>query len=199
MKKFRETIQENRNWSTVLKMVLIGILLLIFLIPLQMIRALIEERNMTRLEAEGEIIQMWGGEQIIAGPVVVVPYLKRVKDEEGKIEEFTERAYFLPNTLEIAGSVDTEKRNRGIRSRILLERLSVELPEVRVRVLQILMVLPSICTSRADVHLALYLWGRKPGCGVTPPGRVPASMAPFCLPNELWMKKGSTPIGTSCP
>ncbi|MEE8589686.1 MAG: inner membrane CreD family protein, partial [Spirochaetia bacterium] len=114
MKKLKSSIQENRNWSTVLKMVLIGILLLIFLIPLQMIRALIEERNMTRFEAEGEIIQMWGGEQIIAGPVVVVPYLKRVKDEEGKIEEFTERAYFLPTTLEIAGSVDTEKRNRGI-------------------------------------------------------------------------------------
>lgn len=114
MKKLKSSIQENRNWSTVLKMVLIGILLLIFLIPLQMIRALIEERNMTRFEAEGEIIQMWGGEQIIAGPVVVVPYLKRVKDEEGKTEEFTERAYFLPTTLEIAGSVDTEKRNRGI-------------------------------------------------------------------------------------
>ena len=114
MKRFKSSIQENRNWSTVLKMVLIGILLLIFLIPLQMIRSLIEERNLTRLEAEGEIIQMWGGEQIIAGPVVVVPYLKRVKDEEGKIEEFTERAYFLPSTLEIAGSVDTEKRNRGI-------------------------------------------------------------------------------------
>jgi inner membrane protein len=114
MKKFRETIQENRNWSTVFKMVLIGVLLLIFLVPLQMIRALIEERNMTRLEAEGEIIGIWGGEQIIAGPVVIVPYLERIKDEEGKIEEFIERAYFLPSTLEIAGSVDTEKRNRGI-------------------------------------------------------------------------------------
>jgi inner membrane protein len=114
MKKIKETIQENRNWSTVLKMALIGILLLIFLIPLQMIRALIEERNTTRLEVEGEIVQMWGGEQIIAGPIVVVPYLKRIKDKEGKIEEFTERAYFLPSTLEIAGSVNTEKRNRGI-------------------------------------------------------------------------------------
>jgi inner membrane protein len=79
-----------------------------------MIRALIEERNMTRLEAEGEIIGIQGGEQIIAGPVVIVPYLKKLKDEEGKIEEFTEQAYFLPSTLEIAGSVDTEKRSRGI-------------------------------------------------------------------------------------
>ena len=114
MKKFKEKIQENRNWSTVFKMVLIGVLLLIFLIPLQMIRALIEERNMTRLEAEGEIIGIWGGEQIIAGPMVIVPYLERIKDEEGRIEEFTEQAYFLPSTLEISVSVDTEKRNRGI-------------------------------------------------------------------------------------
>jgi inner membrane protein len=114
MNKLKESIWENRNWSTVFKMMLIGVLLLIFLIPLQMIRALVEERNMTRLEAEEEIIGKWGGEQVIAGPVVIVPYLKRIKDEEGKIEELTEQAYFLPSTLEIAGSVDTEKRIRGI-------------------------------------------------------------------------------------
>jgi inner membrane protein len=114
MKKLKQSIQENRNWSTLLKMLIIGVLLLVFLIPLQMIRALVEERNMTRLESEGEIIGMWGGEQIVAGPLLVVPYLKRVRDEEGKMEEFIEQAYFLPDTLEITGAVDTDKRNRGI-------------------------------------------------------------------------------------
>lgn len=114
MKKLKGAIQESRNWSTVLKMILIGVLLLVFLIPLQMIRALIEERNMTRLEAEGEVIAKWGGEQVIAGPVLVIPYLKRVEVEEGKTEEYVELAYFLPDTLEVAGSVDTDKRNRGI-------------------------------------------------------------------------------------
>ena len=99
MKKLRTSLQENRNWSTVLKMVLIGVLLLVFLIPLQMIRALIEERNMTRLEAEGEIIGMWGGQQIVAGPVVVVPYLKRVKDEKGKIEEFKNAVVKVVNAV----------------------------------------------------------------------------------------------------
>jgi len=114
VKKLKGAIQESRNWSTVFKMIVIGVLLLVFLIPLRMIRTLIEERNMTRLEAEGEVIAKWGGEQIIAGPVVVVPYLKRVEVEEDKIEEYIERAYFLPDTLEITGSVETEKRNRGI-------------------------------------------------------------------------------------
>jgi inner membrane protein len=114
MKKLKGAIQKSRNWGTVFKIILIGVLLLVFLIPLQMIRALIEERNMTRLEAEGEVIAKWGGEQIVAGPVVVVPYLKRVKVEENKIEETIEKACFLPDTLEIVGSVDTDKRNRGI-------------------------------------------------------------------------------------
>jgi inner membrane protein len=114
VKKLKGAIQGSRNWSTVLKMILIGVLLLVFLIPLQMIRALIEERNMTRLEAEGEVIAKWGGEQTIAGPVVAVPYLKRVEVEDEKIEEYVELAYFLPDTLELTGSVDTEKRNRGI-------------------------------------------------------------------------------------
>jgi inner membrane protein len=114
MKKLKGAIQEGRNWSTVLKMILIGVLLLVFLIPLQMIRALIDERNMTRLGAEGEVIAKWGGEQTIAGPVVIVPYLKRVEVEDKKIEEYVESAYFLPDTLEITGTVDTDKRNRGI-------------------------------------------------------------------------------------
>jgi inner membrane protein len=114
VKKLKGVIQDSRNWSTVLKMILIGVLLLVFLIPLQMIRALIEERNSTRLEAEGEVIAKWGGEQVIAGPVLVVPYLRRVEVEEGKIEEYIERACFLPDTLGISGAVDTEKRNRGI-------------------------------------------------------------------------------------
>ncbi len=114
MKKLSRSLKENRNWNTIFKMILIGVLLLIFLIPLQMIRSLIEERNMTRLEAEGEIIGMWGGEQIIAGPVIVVPYIRRIKNEEGNIEEFVERAYFLPRSLEVSGSVGTEKRSRGI-------------------------------------------------------------------------------------
>jgi inner membrane protein len=114
MKKLKGAIQKSRNLSTVVKMILIGVLLLVFLIPLQMIRALIEDRNTTRLEAEGEVIAKWGGEQIIAGPVVVVPYLKRVEVEEDKIEEHIEQAYFLPASLEITGTVDTDQRNRGI-------------------------------------------------------------------------------------
>jgi inner membrane protein len=114
MRKLKGAVQNSRNWSTVLKMILIGVLLLVFLIPLQMIRVLIEERNMTRQEAEGEVIAKWGGEQIIAGPVVVVPYLERVEVEEDKVEEYIELACFLPDTLEITGSVDTDKRNRGI-------------------------------------------------------------------------------------
>jgi inner membrane protein len=114
MKKLKGTIQENRNWSTAFKMILIGVLLLVFLIPLQMIRSLIEDRNITRLEAEGEVITKWGGEQIIAGPVLIVPYLRRERVEEDKVEEYLEKAYFLPDTLDITGSVHTEMRNRGI-------------------------------------------------------------------------------------
>jgi inner membrane protein len=114
MKKLTKSLREGRNWSTIGKMLMIGVLLLVFLIPLQMIRSLIEERNATRMEAEGEIIRSWGGEQILAGPVVVVPYLYRIEDEEGQVEELVDRAFFLPEALVVSGSVDTEKRSRGI-------------------------------------------------------------------------------------
>jgi len=114
MKERKRRIQDNAAAMTGLKLLLIGFLLLVFLIPLQMIRAQVEERSRTRTEAEEEVMGSWGGEQVVVGPMLVVPYLSHRKDEHGKIETFTERAYFLPDTLAVTGDVDTQTRSRGI-------------------------------------------------------------------------------------
>ena len=100
--------------SPVLKLVLIGLLTLALLIPLGMIRSLVDERDARRRTTEGEIVHQWGGEQTVAGPLLVVPYLERQKDEKGRIEEVVRRAVFLPQTLRIAGKVQPERRRRGI-------------------------------------------------------------------------------------
>ncbi len=97
-----------------LKMLFLGALILLLLIPLAMIRGLVEEREQSRAYAEEETIRMWGGEQTLAGPVLVVPYLNRRVDAEGRIEETEELACFLPAELRIEGRVQPESRRRGI-------------------------------------------------------------------------------------
>ena len=114
MKRLSLGLRDKDGALSVAKILVIVLLVLLMIVPLQMIRALVEERNERRLEAEQEIIWSWGGEQTVGGPVVVVPYMATRKDAEGKTERFVERAYFLPQTLEIRGEALPEERSRGI-------------------------------------------------------------------------------------
>jgi inner membrane protein len=114
MNKLGKKIKEIGKASLMLKMIVIGFLIVVFLIPLGMIRTVIYEREQTRIYAEEEIIDMWGGEQTLGGPILVVPYTVRRKDTSGNVEEHIERAYFLPDTLNISGQAKSEKRSRGI-------------------------------------------------------------------------------------
>jgi inner membrane protein len=102
-----------------IKMVFISAMILLFLIPLGMIRDLIWEREGRKIEAEAEVVSSWGGESAIGGPVLVVPrHMKReVLNEEGRIlrvEEYMGSVYLLPRTLNIEARSRSEIKNRGI-------------------------------------------------------------------------------------
>jgi inner membrane protein len=113
-KTLAERIRENGGLGLVLKMLFLGLLLLLFLIPLFLIRGLVEAREDYRRTAEDEVIGLWGGEQTVAGPFLAVPYLVRQKSAEGRVVESTELAFFLPSLLEVSGQAAPEKRRRGI-------------------------------------------------------------------------------------
>lgn len=100
--------------STMLKMAVIGILILVLLIPTGMLRALINEREATRNQAIAEVSEKWGNEQLIGGPVLSVPYEVVNKNNKGETESHTEFAHFLPEDLQLDGTVQPEQRNRGI-------------------------------------------------------------------------------------
>lgn len=100
--------------STSLKLLVIGFLILLLLIPGDMVNDLIRERQNLRDQTIDEIAGKWGNPQTIAGPVISIPYKKRIKLPDGKIEESTEYAHFLPANLKIKGNLAPEKRNRGI-------------------------------------------------------------------------------------
>ncbi|TAL62788.1 MAG: cell envelope integrity protein CreD [Bacteroidetes bacterium] len=105
------------NWarrSVTLKLISIGILILILLIPTSMLESLIYERQSIRDAAIQEVSSKWGQQQTFGGPVLSIPYTVIVKDEKGQSETQIRHAHFLPDQLDITGTVTPEKRYRGI-------------------------------------------------------------------------------------
>jgi inner membrane protein len=112
----QKNVHENRNHgqSPVLKAALVGILIGLLLVPLGMVMALIHEREATRSAAEEEVSDKWGAQQTVGGPVLLVPYLTRALDANGKSQIVSAHATLLPRSLEIAGDLTPEIRYRGI-------------------------------------------------------------------------------------
>jgi inner membrane protein len=100
--------------STLFKLLAVGFLALLLLIPLGMVSSLISERQARRDQVTQEVAASWGNSQVLGGPVLIVPYLVHGKDDKGKGVTWTSYAHFLPETLEIDGRIAPERRNRGI-------------------------------------------------------------------------------------
>ena len=100
--------------SVMLKLITIGILILIFMIPTTILQSLISERQFTRDAAVQEITSKWGSGQTIGGAVITIPYQTIQTDEKGNKSTVIEYAHFLPENLMLTGSLTPEKRYRGI-------------------------------------------------------------------------------------
>ncbi len=84
-----------------------------------MVESLIREREYRKEDAVKEVSGKWGNEQIVAGPVLTVPYLEYNKQYNNDTKECilvpTRRyAHFLPEALNIDGEILPEIRYRGI-------------------------------------------------------------------------------------
>ena len=105
--------QWARN-SITLKLIAIGFLILVLLIPSSQVNSLIYERESLRDEANREVSSKWGSDQTLGGPVISIPYYYTYKTDDGKTETSIEYAHFLPDSLFINGELKPEKRYRGI-------------------------------------------------------------------------------------
>ncbi|MFD0796761.1 cell envelope integrity protein CreD [Maribacter chungangensis] len=124
-----ETIKKNKgfgHWirtSITARMLMVGFLILVLLIPLVYIKELIKERSERQEEVVSEVGNLWGTEVLLMGPVLKVPYKTYTEsttyDTETK-KGITKRvahtnyAYFLPDNLNIDAHVDAIKKERGI-------------------------------------------------------------------------------------
>lgn len=112
------------NWlkeSVMIKLLSIGFLILILLIPASWIESLINERQYRADDVVREISNKWSGTQTLTGPVLVIPFtkLETIKSwQKGiQVEEVSEsvhQAFFLPEELLINGKVAPKVLERGI-------------------------------------------------------------------------------------
>ena len=105
--------------SITLKIVSVGILILLLLIPATMIRVLISERQSRRDSVVEEISQKWGGSQTITGPFITVPFKTFFEDKDGKTQFDLNYLHLLPETLDIAGVIEPEVRYRSLFEAVL--------------------------------------------------------------------------------
>ncbi|MBP7653398.1 cell envelope integrity protein CreD [Candidatus Dependentiae bacterium] len=112
---FFEKLNYRIRNSITIKLIVIGILFLIMLIPVSMIQSLIREREYRRADTIQEVSSKWGNEQTITGPILSIPYKSYYKENNNdKLITFIKYAHFLPDDLNISGKINPELRYRGI-------------------------------------------------------------------------------------
>lgn len=90
-----------------LKLLLIGLLLLLMLVPVGYVASLIDERQARHAEVLNEFRNSWGPQQTVLGPILVVPY-----HTEGSLSR--RYLHIAPSQLTVTAELQPETRKRGI-------------------------------------------------------------------------------------
>ena len=108
--------------SATARVIMVGILTLVLLIPLQYVKNLITERAQLQDEVSAEVTQSWGGEVYFYGPILKVPY--KIVNETEVTDKVTKKvtvqrsvyvdyAYFFPEELKATADVETQSKHRS--------------------------------------------------------------------------------------
>ena len=106
-----------------LKILMVAGMTLAILVPLMMIRGVIAERQAWRAGAVRDVAANFGGRQVFAGPVLVVPWVETVEEEvvdkDGSVRRVARRGEsgswtYFPETLDIEGTLEPDIRRRGL-------------------------------------------------------------------------------------
>ncbi|MCU4163303.1 cell envelope integrity protein CreD [Carboxylicivirga caseinilyticus] len=112
--KLKTTGTEQWYQTITFKLVTVGILILVLLIPLSMVKSVIREREATDQQVETEIMQQWGGPQIISGPIMHVPVYYNSLDKDGHEIKTKRWLHIMPDELNSQGFIEPDKKHRGI-------------------------------------------------------------------------------------
>lgn len=109
----------------------LGLLFLLFLVPLGMVSGLVYERQQRGEAVASEIADSTFREQVVSGPFLVLPYRRTVqwvevtvadgkRSEQWKSRTTSARVYLPPDVLDVQGSFRVETRKRQLYATQLL-------------------------------------------------------------------------------
>lgn len=96
------------------KLIILGLLTLVLLIPKIMVTSLIDERKITAETAKAEVMDKWSNSQVVSGPFLLIPYKKHLVDSDKKETVVEETMVILPKKFEIRGELFPKTLNRNI-------------------------------------------------------------------------------------
>ena len=105
--------QPRRSDSALWKGAVISILILALLLPVGYIKILVTERSERHNQVIEEISRQWAGEQMISGPVLMVPYYETIQ-KDGRTVTHKANAYFIADKLEVNSAIQPEVRKRSL-------------------------------------------------------------------------------------
>jgi inner membrane protein len=112
--EFAATSKDRGNgMNSIWRMVSVGVLTLLLMIPLAMVDDLVNERQGSMLRAQDTISARWSPAQKIGGPVLMVPLSVEERSDVG-LRRVERKAYALPITLDVDVSLEVEVRYYGI-------------------------------------------------------------------------------------
>lgn len=112
---------ERLGQSVGLRLATMATLTLVLMIPLAIVSDLVDDRSIRHDDTVHDIGNEWSGRQTLLGPVVVVPFSSSeyVSGDDPERRTMLRHAFFLPETLNITGTIEPEIRYRGIYQTIL--------------------------------------------------------------------------------
>ncbi|AUP78309.1 cell envelope integrity protein CreD [Flavivirga eckloniae] len=119
--------QQNKfgNWiktSITARMLMVGFLVIILLIPLSFINGLIKERAYRQTDVVNEINEKWGNNVLVYGPILKIPYKtysetktfnEKTKTYFKETKTHINHAYIFPESLKSEVDVKSKTLNRG--------------------------------------------------------------------------------------
>ncbi len=103
-----------RSRSASVKVAIIAFLTLILLIPIGMIKNIVVDRQNNAAVAAFDIRNSWGGDQVVTGPILKLPYELEDETVYGLSYVDEKYVYLLADELQINAAVLTEIRYRGM-------------------------------------------------------------------------------------
>lgn len=109
-----KTFNERFKNSVSMKISTITVLVLILLIPMNMIKSIIKEREQQREKAIKEVSNKWASKQTILGPVLTIPMTYEITHNDKSTDVITKYIHVLPEEINYKTTIEPKKLNRGI-------------------------------------------------------------------------------------